>query len=307
MAREKRGRHGRRSPVWTRELEACFLAILKETGNARTAIRALGHGPTFYRRRREDPGFARSWAEAVEAADLALRSRRDEARSPFPARPAGHGAPPSELEPCAFPEPAAKARSGPEPVIRRNRAGRLQLAMTRPGDWTSDVESRFLAHLRRSGAFLAAARAVGFHFTSIYERIRQWPAFARAVEEAVREADVKLEYALVGHAHALVRRPDREGGEREEAEEEDDDGPPFDPALAMKILAFIDSRRNGGRVRGRRKGPPERTFEEAVSSILGKIEAIERHEKLVEERRRRSGGEPGSIAPGADGPGEPSR
>lgn len=302
MGRRARGRGGRgRSRVWSRKLGEAFLAILRETGNAETAIRALGHGAMFYRRRREDPVFAARWLESVESADRALAARRDSARSPFPARP---GAPPPPLEPCAFPEPGAKAKPARrEPVIRRNRAGRLQLVLTREGDWNSDVEARFLAHLRRSGAFLAAARAVGFHFTSIYERLRQWPAFARDVEEALSEADVKLEYELVGHAHALVRRPQEPRREDEEADEDSDSDSdvPFDPVMAMKILAFIDARRAGGRVRGRRKGPPERTFEEAVASILGKIEAIERHEKLAKERRGEAEADPPPVPPSNPG------
>ena len=278
MAKKGRGRHGRRSPVWSRELGDAFLAILRETGNAQAAIRALGHGNMFYRRRREDPVFDRQCAEAKAEADLALRARRDSAQSPFPARPDRGAEPPPAPGPCALPEPAAKSKPAwREPVIRRNRAGRLQLALTREGDWNSDVESRFLAHLRRSGAFLAAARAVGFHFTSIYERMRQWPALARDVDEALREADVTLEYALVGHAHALLRRP---GEPPPDGEEE----VPFDPVMAMKILSFLDARRAGRTVRGRRKGPPERTRDEAVASILRKIEAIERHRERIAAR-----------------------
>jgi hypothetical protein len=161
-------------------------------------------------------------------------------------------------------------------VIRRNRAGRLQLALAREGDWNSEVEARFLAHLRASGNFQAAARAVGFHFTSIYERMRQWPAFAHDVDEALREAGARLDYALVAHAHALLRKP---GEPRPDGEDE----APFDPGTAMRILAFIDKRRERRTVRGRRKGPPERTFEEAVESILAKVEAIERHEAMKEK------------------------
>jgi hypothetical protein len=300
MAKKGRGRHGRRSPVWSEELGDAFLAIVRETGNAQLAIRALGHGDMFYRRRREDPVFAERWLKAAESADRDLGVRTEAARNPFPARPNG---PPPPLEPCAFPEPAAKAKpAAREPVIRRNRAGRLQLALTREGDWNSDVESRFLAHLRRSGAFLAAARAVGFHFTSIYERLRQWPAFAGDVEEALREADVKLEYALVGHAHALVRRADEPPPEGEEEEEV-----AFDPVMAMKILAFIDARRGGRTMRGRRKGPPERTFQQACESILAKIEAIERHEEMMKARKERDGGGGGDSPDDSGPPPDPQR
>ncbi|HEX6375194.1 MAG TPA: hypothetical protein VFZ91_05695 [Allosphingosinicella sp.] len=242
----------------------------------------------FYRRRRADPAFARQWHEAVAAADLALRGQQDAAQSPFLAAPDGPLRPEPEPPACALPEPAAKAKPAqPESLIRRNRAGRLQLALAREGDWNSEVQARFLAHLRATGNFQAAARAVGFHFTSIYERMRNWAAFARDVDEALREADVKLEHALVAHAHAVLRRPDEP---RPEGEEE----APFDPAMAMKILAFIDARRGGRTVRGRRKGPPERTLDEAVESILGKIEAIERHERMMKERKAKEGGGDGS-------------
>jgi hypothetical protein len=60
---------------------------------------------------------------------------------------------------------------------------------------------------------------------------------------------------------------------------------PFDPEAAMRILGFIDRRRAGNTTRGRRKGPPERSFEEAVESVLQKIAAIQRHKRLTEERR----------------------
>ena len=51
----------------------------------------------------------------------------------------------------------------------------------------------------------------------------------------------------------------------------------------MRILLSSTGGRpadSGGRPR---KGPPERTFDEAVESILAKIEAIERHRKLMRE------------------------
>lgn len=283
MGKRGRGRWGRRSAVWRDDVADAFLAVLRETGNAEAAIRAIGHGDMFYRRRREDPDFARRWEEAAAAADLDLRARREAAQSPFPGGPAPE--PATGTEPFVLPSPAAKSvPAPPEPLIRRNRAGRLQLALPREGDWSAEIEARFLAHLRRCGNFMAAARAVGFHFTSIYERMRQWPAFAAEVEEALREVDVKLEYALVGHASAVLRRP---GDPAPEGEEE----LPFDPAMAMKILAFIDARRAGRTMRGRRKGPPQRSFEEAVESILAKVEAIDRHRKLMKERQEKEGGD----------------
>ncbi|MEO7828084.1 MAG: hypothetical protein ABIR60_13180, partial [Allosphingosinicella sp.] len=207
-----------------------------------------------------------------------LRARSEAAGSPFPARAERPPAAAPGPEPFALPAPAAKVEAAqPEPVIRRNRGGRFQLALPREGAWTAEVEARFLAHLRECGNFMASVRAVGFHFGTVYERMRQYAGFAEDVAEALREADVKLEYKLVAHASALVRRPDEPPLEGEE-------DVPFDPAMAMKILAFIDARKGGRTVRGRRKGPPERSFEEAVESILSKIEAIERHEAMIEAR-----------------------
>jgi hypothetical protein len=288
MKKPGRGRHGRRSPVWRDDVAEAFLKVLRETGNVQAAIRAVGHGDMFYRRRREDPGFALRWEEAAAAADHDLRSEGESARSPFRTAAGAHPAGTPGSHRGEFPAPAAKSKSEPrEPVIRRNRAGRLQLALARDGDWNGEVEARFLAHLRSSGNFLAAARAVGFHFTSIYERMRKWSGFAREVDEALREADVMLEYGLVGHANAVMRAPD-------EPRPEGEDEVPFDPAMAMKILAFIDARRGGRTMLGRRKGPPERTFEEAVESILAKVEAIKRHRELKAED---------SPLPGREGPG----
>ena len=54
--------------------------------------------------------------------------------------------------------------------------------------------------------------------------------------------------------------------------------------MAIRILAFLDSRKGGRTRRGPRKGPPERSFEQAVESVLAKIEAIERHEAWLKER-----------------------
>ncbi len=78
------------------------------------------------------------------------------------------------------------------------------------------------------------------------------------------------------------------GGASFPRRERESDCPPdedvaFDPDKAMRILAFIDRRRGGRTTRGRRKGPPERSFDEAVASVLAKIAAIERHEKMKRE------------------------
>jgi hypothetical protein len=167
------------------------------------------------------------------------------------------------------------------------------VSLTREGHWTSVIEADFLARLAATGNFDACCLAVGFQPASVKERARTWPAFARDCERALAEADVTLTYKLVAHAHALMRRP----GEAEAAGIEEE-AVPFDPAMAMKILAHIDARKYGRSGKGRRKGPPERTFSQACESILAKIEAIERHEKMMKEREEGEAGD----GTGADSP-----
>ena len=138
---------------------------------------------------------------------------------------------------------------------------------------------------------------MGFQPNSLFERARKWPAFRAACDDALNDASVRLDYALVAFAHKLLRTADaemgtvtftRDGASFPRSERESDcplDDVPFDPERAMRILAFLDRRRGRGTGRGRRrKGPPDRTFDEAVASILSKIEAIERHEAAMKER-----------------------
>jgi uncharacterized protein (DUF2237 family) len=271
--RETRARRG----AWSVQLGEAFLALLAETGNARASARVLGHRHLFNNRMRRDPHFRRACDAAVAAADARLKAMQ----RPFlpSARTEVKSMPPDGLPPPGPKRP----RTGPEPVIRRTSNGRTQISHVREGFWTSEMEAEFLTHLRATGNFSASARAVGFDPTSLYKRLDKWPAFARDCKEALDEASARLDYRLVAHAHALLRRP---GEPRPEGEDE----APFDPLMAMKILSFIDSRRAGRTGRGRRKGPPERSFEEARDSILRKIEAIERHEKLMKDRQEREGG-----------------
>jgi hypothetical protein len=279
--------------AWSEEIRDAFLVLLRETGNARAALRIVGHPNMFYKRRRRDPEFAAQWAEAVAAAD----ARLSPAESAYPRarlRPAEDGgematvagaAPLADADPGALLRPGTKRKqSRPEHVIRRTSNGRVQIALAREGDMTAEIEADFLARLRATGNFCGSARAVGFQPNSLFERMRKWPAFARDCAQALEEASVQLDYKLAAHAHALLRRP----GETEEMGTVTDemgtvtsDCPPipFDPEAAMRILSFIDRRRAGRTTRGPRKGPPARTFAQAVASVLAKIEAVERHEE----------------------------
>jgi hypothetical protein len=326
-------RAGRRG-VWTAELGEAFLDLLRETGNARQSAIRLGAPHAFHNRMRRDPEFRRRAREAAAEADARLR----EAESPFPApveiksmrggsgkgggggrrRKKGRGRrpapPPAPMRPARKLETDAEALGGmlrpgrkrkpskPQPVLRRNSQGRMQVTLAREGHWTADIEADFLLRLRATGNFDACARAVGFQPSSVHERERAWPAFARACQRALDEADVALTYKLAAFAHALMRAP----GEAEAAGIEEE--APFDPAMAMKILGHLEARKYGRSGKGRRKGPPERSFEEACRSILAKIEAIERHERMMEDRARDEGsGDGPAPLPPPDGSPTPPR
>ncbi|HYI47802.1 MAG TPA: hypothetical protein VEX35_04980 [Allosphingosinicella sp.] len=261
-----------------------FLKLLRETGNAAAALRMVGHANMFYKRRRRDPEFARLWAEAVAQADAQLSG----AESAFPGTGRGQlrATVPIQVEELGgYLRPGRKRKQRrPEPVIRRTSNGRAQISFAREGHMTAAIEADFLARLRVSGNFNASARAVGFQPASLHERYRKWPAFARDCDEALQAAAVQLDFALVAHAHFLLRRPGEEGVGTVASNCPHEADAPFDPAMAMRILSFIDARRFGRSVRGRGKGAPERSFDEAVESVLAKIEAIERHEAMKGER-----------------------
>jgi hypothetical protein len=269
--RTKRGK-------WTPQIRARFLKVLRETGNAREAYRRIGHQNMFQRRRRSDPEFARDWAAAEAEADAANRDKKSAfagiEEAPGPMMPA-------EGDPTALLRPGAKTKR-PEPAyaIRKTRGGRTQIALVAERNMGAEQEAEFLARLRATGNFSASALAMGFQPASLFQRMRRWPGFARNCDEALVEAGVSLDYALVAHAHVLLRDPEELGIEAESAAK-------FDPVTAMRILSFIDRRRTGGTLRGRRrKGPPERSFDEAVESVLAKIEAIERHRQLQARREK---------------------
>ena len=303
---------------WSVAIKERFLALLRETGNAAATLRIVGHANMFRKRRRRDPEFAALWAEAVAAADARLgRATGRFPGTPDPLTPSSSGTGPSPgraqeapnspqgrggstpverldagmgtvTSDCPPADAAALLRPGPKKmpkerghVIRRARGGRTQIALARACEMTSEAEADFLARLKATGNFSGSARAVGFQPASLFDRYRKWPAFARACDAAIAEAEIVLDFALVAHAHRLLGTGTRDCPAGDEAEEMGTvtSDCPQEADKAMRILAFIDRRRGGRTTRGRRKGPPERSFDEAVASVLAKIAAIERHEK----------------------------
>lgn len=273
---------------FTAELAAAYLALLRETGNARASARRLARPYLFDNRKRHDPAFRRACAEAAAEADRRLAA----ATRPFPP-PLELKAMPPEKGTCTFLRkstcpPADAPADERESVIRRTSNGRLQVTHVRDGDWNAQAQDAFLARLRMTGNIGACARAVGFDLATVYRKIDAWPAFARDVRDALDEASARLDHKLVAHAHALLGCPGEEEGTVTGEEEGTVTGNcpqiPFDPEAAMRILGFLDRRRAGRTTRGRRRGPPDLAIDDAVECVLAKIEAIERHEKLMAER-----------------------
>jgi len=303
-------RKSKRRGKWGAGIRKRFLALLRETGNAAAALRVVGHPNMFYKRRRSDPLFAAQWAAAVAEADerhSRATGRLVEDGTGTPARAGAGTAGRSRAEAVerlgafAIADPATLLRPGPKRtpkerghVIRRTRGGRTQIALARECEMTAESEADFLARLKATGNFSGSARAVGFHPASLFDRYRKWPAFARACDGAIAEAEIELDFGLIAHAHRLLRRPGADigtsGGSREgirppeEEMEEEAERVPFDPVAAIRILAFVDRRRAGRSGRGARKGPPQRTFEQVRASVLEKIEAIERHDAMMKAR-----------------------
>ena len=254
-----------------------FLAVLRETGNRKTAAAAIGVEPRCMDQRREhDPELDRAWDEAVEAA----HRRFSPATGPF--------------------DPALTGGGGG--MIKRGKRGRLQLVSPGEGRWSAAVEKIFLARLRESGCVRSAARAVGFNENTVWQRRRAWPGFAAALEEMLEEAELALEFRLAAHASNVVAGvgAPAEAGDGQEPERFvscDDpsaapaaDGRSFDVEAAFRFLKWREEKRRGEKRRAPRAKPP--SIEEVTEKIVRRVEAIKRH------RRQAGDGAGDGPAPG---------
>jgi hypothetical protein len=229
----------RRSARWTGARRQTYLEVLRETGNARAAAEAIGMDrSTLRHRRRRDPEFDQACEEAVAAADARLA--------------------------------AGEIATDPFEVVRRGSSGRLQIVAVGAGRWTGLSEQKFFASLRVTGNMSASARAAGFTPETVWERRRQWPAFAAAIEAVLEEAEVELEFRLAKQGSDVAAVA---GGGDPAAP------PPFDPEFALKFLKWREEKRRGGGRRGRgdRYRRPEPTIEEVRDEVLRRIAAIRRH------------------------------
>ncbi|HEX8064883.1 MAG TPA: hypothetical protein VF535_16920, partial [Allosphingosinicella sp.] len=195
-----------------------FLQVLRETGNRKAAAAAIGMDPRSMDQRREhDAELDRDWEAAVDEAHRGFAG----ATGPFD---------------CP--------QNGKLNTIRRGKRGRLQLVASGEDRWNAAVERRFLEALRTCGSVRGAARAVGFSEGTIWERRRKWPAFAKALDELLDEAELALEFRL-GCLGSNVVPGGEEAPGTGESEIPPVDSVKFDPDQAMRFLKWRDEKRRG--------------------------------------------------------------
>jgi molybdenum-dependent DNA-binding transcriptional regulator ModE len=256
---------------FTAERRAQFLEHLRRTGNHGAAAKAVGlNRSSAEQRRKRDAEFAIGCAEAEAEASRRLAGASD----------IFDGVADAEFE-----------------RVERRRSGRLMIVKTRVGKWCKSKETLFLDALRACGNVAASARAVGVSESMVWTRRRQWPGFALKIEEALGEAELVLEFRLatLGNNVGTGAR-DEDGAEMGTVTGNCPQS--FDPDLAIRFLKWREEKRRGGGRRGRPgKGPPERTFKEAVDSVLRKVAAIERHENVRKLAEGWSQDEEGRMIP----------
>jgi hypothetical protein len=271
-----------------------FLEALGQTGNRRYAAEAIGvEARLMDQRRRFDKELDRGWTAALEQADRRLSG----ADGPFDCIGG------RELN-----------------VITRGKNGRLKLVASGSKRWNGKVEARFLAALSVCGNVAAAARSVGYGESCVWQRRRQWPAFAAAMERVLEEAEVRIEFRLAALGNDLDAAALEEGDERPAPGPAGSEGAaaiPFDPEFALRFLKWREEKRRGTAPKAGRQWRGPRTLDEVTGSILRKISAIKRHRRPQLLAEGWSEDENGRLIPPgwvrarpeesvADGPGDPA-
>lgn len=263
-------RRGRRKR-FTALRRAEYLEVLGRTGNARAAAAAIGISRNRMREmRRRDAAFDHDCAEAEAGATRRLAG----VRGPF------DGIDDGNFE-----------------TIRRRRDGRVQIIAVGPGRWSKKIEDRFFAVLAECGNIDASARAVGFAGTDMHRRRRQWPAFARRMEEVLEDAELRLELLLASTGNRWVQAEAGAGaGAGGEAGGAERAAVPFDPEFALRFLKWREEKKRArgesGRSVGsaaRRQAVEDMPIEAVRAEILRRIDAIRAHEQ------RGEGGEEGQA------------
>lgn len=240
---------------FTAPRRAEFLEHLRQTGNFNAAAKAVGIDRcTAEQRRKRDAEFAILCAEALDEAHRRLAG----AEGAFD---------------CLG--------QGEFNVIKRRRNGRTQIIRAGTKRWCKAVEERFLAALGMCGNVAAAARAVGFGESCVWRRRRAWPAFERAMDQVLEDAEIRIEYRLaaMGSDIAAAGTARSDGSDAGLGTATSDCPPvPFDPDLAFRFLRWREEKRRGRNPRG---GRPEKrwTFDESIALLDKKLQAFGRRQE----------------------------
>jgi hypothetical protein len=240
----------RRYVRFTRWRRRRFFAVLEETGNAEMAAEAAGVSQScIYRLRRVEAGFSERMAAAVAAAD-----RRLGGTCPHP--------PGAEA-----PGTLSLSGRGEGLVVRRGIGGRLRVMAAGTRWWTERDDAIFFGNVRATGNVAASARAAGFTPKSAWNRRRRVASFARALDDALEVAEIRLEWRVFQEAASGTWAMEPGAFEAEEPKR-------FDPWLAMNFLNYRENRRQG-----RHYPTPRRPVgpEEAYAAMHRNIDIIERH------------------------------
>jgi hypothetical protein len=234
---------------------AKFLSGLARTANARLAAEMAGvDHSTAYQLRERNPRFAADW---LRARDWGRARAKAEGRPVFGGgRPREAGARDS-LDPRPFKE-------------RRRRDGGTEIVRCGEGRQSPETDHIFFSHLAAGHGVRRSAAKAGFSTTALYNRRMIDPDFAAQWQAALDQCVARNDVLLVD---SVPRTLDPEITEAAE------DLPRPTIAEAIRIQQLYRRREEsegGGRRRGR--GLPQRSKEDAIKSILTKIEAIERHE-----------------------------
>lgn len=226
-----------------------YLANLRRTGNHAAAAREAGvSGRAARRYRGRTPDFEAACAEAEREAGRRLAG--------------AEGPDDGDLDP-AFEN------------IRRGADGRLKIQARGTRRWSRTKEDRFFAVLRECGNIAASARAAGVSREAVWKRRREWPAFARRMEEALDEAEVTLEFRVACLGTNWTEEAEGEDGPTSEIEPG-----PIDPEFALRFLKWREEKRRGRRAAVAALPPAE----EVRARIVRKVLAIKAHRAREEAR-----------------------
>lgn len=247
MAERKRGKRA----YFTAERRESYLGNLRRTGNHAAAAREAGISPAAARRyRNRTPDYEALCATAGREAQARLAD--------------AEGPEDGDLDP-AFES------------IRRGADGRLKIQARGKRRWSKAKEDRFFAVLRECGNIAASARSAGVSREAVWKRRREWPAFARRMEQALDEAEVSLEFRVA----CLGTNWTEEAEARDSGDAGESEAPPgpFDHEFALRFLKWREDKRRGQRGMTAALPPAE----DVRARLIRKVQAVKRHRARGEE------------------------